>query len=137
MSYDGQYRGARGAYERYLKGMDASMRQKVALTAAHLPSEGRVADMGMGSGTGTEALAALYPEMDVVGVDVSTTMVDRASPSTSSAIMANERFPAWSIFSMIPTISLGELIFWSVMRNDGLSRATSIRSVSVTKWGER
>ena len=29
-------RGATTAYERYLRGMDASMRQKVALTAAHL-----------------------------------------------------------------------------------------------------
>jgi hypothetical protein len=31
-----QVRGDRGAYERYLAGMDASMRQKVALTAAYL-----------------------------------------------------------------------------------------------------
>jgi len=38
------------AIARDLAGMDASMRQKVALTAAHLLCEGRVADMGMGSG---------------------------------------------------------------------------------------
>lgn len=37
-------RGQRDAYERYLAGMDASMRQKVALTAAHLLARGRVAD---------------------------------------------------------------------------------------------
>ncbi len=75
VSYDDQQRGDRGAYERYLRGMDASMRQKVALTAAHLPCRGRVADMGMGSGTGSDALAALYPEMEVVGVDVDAKMV--------------------------------------------------------------
>jgi hypothetical protein len=46
------------AYARYLAGMDASMRQKVALTAAHLLSEGEIADMGMGSGEGSAALAA-------------------------------------------------------------------------------
>src|SRR5215469_550708 len=73
--YDAQHRGTRGAYQRYLSGMDASVRQKVALTAAHLLCRGRVADMGMGSGAGSEALAALYPDMQVVGVDVDETMV--------------------------------------------------------------
>jgi SAM-dependent methyltransferase len=70
-----QHRGNRGAYERYLAGMDTSMRQKVALTAAHLLCRGRVADLGMGSGAGSHALASLYPEMDVVGVDLDPTMV--------------------------------------------------------------
>ncbi len=54
------------------------MRQKVALTAAHLLCEGRIADMGMGSGTGSHALAALYPALEVVGVDISTAMVELA-----------------------------------------------------------
>ena len=43
---------------------------QVARTAAHLLCRGRVADMGMGSGAGSHALAALHPEMRVVGVDV-------------------------------------------------------------------
>ncbi len=73
-----QARGDQGAYERYLEGMDASMKQKVALTAAHLLTRGRVADMGMGSGTGSEALASLYPALEVVGVDVSPEMVEQA-----------------------------------------------------------
>ena len=47
-----QVRGGREAYKRYLLGMDASMRQKVALTAAHLLCVGKVADMGMGVGRG-------------------------------------------------------------------------------------
>lgn len=79
---DGEYveqaRGDRGAYERYLAGMDASMQQKVALTAAHLLCLGRVADMGMGSGAGSKSLAALYPGLRVVGVDVNPTMVELA-----------------------------------------------------------
>lgn len=54
------------------------MRQKVALTAAHLLCEGRVADMGMGSGAGSLALAALYPQLDVVGVDLDPEMVTLA-----------------------------------------------------------
>ncbi|MBL4683784.1 MAG: class I SAM-dependent methyltransferase [Nannocystaceae bacterium] len=55
--------------------MDASMQQKVALTAAHLLCMGKMADMGMGSGTGSFSLAALYPGLSVVGVDVSEEMV--------------------------------------------------------------
>ncbi len=78
MSYERQDRGDLDAYTRYLANMDAAMRQKVALTAAHLPCQGRVADMGMGSGSGSHALAALYPRLTVVGVDVNPTMVEVA-----------------------------------------------------------
>ena len=81
-AYTGQRRGDSSAYKRYLAGMDTSMRQKVALTAAHLLSSGTVADMGMGSGSGSHTLAALYPELEVVGVDVAPAMVE----------LANERF---------------------------------------------
>jgi hypothetical protein len=77
--YASQHRGDAGAYERYLRGMDASMRQKVALTAAYLLSEGTVADMGMGSGSGSFALASLYPELEVIGVDVNPEMVRLAA----------------------------------------------------------
>jgi SAM-dependent methyltransferase len=77
--YAAQGRGALAAYERYLAGMDASMRQKVALTAAHLLCEGRVADMGMGSGQGSHALASLYPRLEVIGVDIDPTMVALAA----------------------------------------------------------
>ncbi len=76
--YDKQDRGGASAYDRYLRGMDASMRQKVALTAAHLLCIGDVADMGMGSGSGSHALAALYPKLRVTGVDISEEMVKRA-----------------------------------------------------------
>ena len=95
MSYDDQHRGGREAYERYLHGMDASMKQKVALTAAHLLCRGRVADMGMGSGAGSDALAALYPEMDVVGVDVDEAMVR----------LAQERFSRQNLSFVVGDVS--------------------------------
>jgi SAM-dependent methyltransferase len=78
VTYARQHRGDPTDYDRYLASMDASMKQKVALTAAHLLARGHVADMGMGSGAGSEALAALYPLLEVTGVDVSATMVARA-----------------------------------------------------------
>lgn len=77
-TYQHQQRGTRSDYERYLQGMDASMQQKVALTAAHLLGRGWLADMGMGSGTGSEALAALYPQLRVTGVDINPEMVEIA-----------------------------------------------------------
>ncbi len=75
---ESQNRGDLSAYDRYLAGMDTSMRQKVALTAAHLLGQGKVADMGMGSGLGSHALAALYPNLQVVGVDLDPVMVELA-----------------------------------------------------------
>ncbi|MBN2802117.1 MAG: methyltransferase domain-containing protein [Deltaproteobacteria bacterium] len=76
--YIKQERGTLTAYSRYLDGMDASMKQKIALAAAHLLCSGKVADMGMGSGTGSEALAALYPNLTVTGVDINEAMVHLA-----------------------------------------------------------
>ncbi|WP_437724423.1 methyltransferase domain-containing protein [Sorangium sp. So ce861] len=73
-----QRRDDLSAYARYLSAMDASMRQKVALTAAHLLCEGRVADMGMGSGQGSAALALLYPRLEVIGVDIDPTVIELA-----------------------------------------------------------
>ncbi|MCB9746442.1 MAG: methyltransferase domain-containing protein [Alphaproteobacteria bacterium] len=89
MSYDAQDRGDAEAYARYLAGMDASMRQKVALTAAHLLGEGRVADMGCGSGAGSAALARLYPRLEVLGLDVNARAVARAA---ETHIAPNLRF---------------------------------------------
>lgn len=77
--YKSQQRGSQADYERYLAGMDASMQQKVALTAAHVLTEGWLADMGMGSGTGSDALAGLYPSIRVTGVDINPEMVERAA----------------------------------------------------------
>ena len=55
------------------------MRQKVALTTAHFPVRGRIADMGSGSGRGTFDLASLYDGLELVGVDVNPISVERAA----------------------------------------------------------
>lgn len=74
----GAARASADAYDRYLSAMDAAMRVKVAGAAAHLRASGRVADMGMGSGAGSFALASLYPQLEVIGVDLDPEMVARA-----------------------------------------------------------
>src|SRR5689334_5004036 len=74
--YARQERGNIGDYEEYFAGMDASMQQKIALTTAHFPSRGRVADMGAGSGSGTFDLARLYRDLELVGVDINPVTVE-------------------------------------------------------------
>lgn len=96
--YDSQPRKDADAYARYLAGMDASMRQKVALTAAHLLCQGRIADMGMGSGAGSLALAALYPELSVVGVDLDAEIVSRAR---ATHVLPNLSFVAGDIAAKV------------------------------------
>ncbi len=74
--YKKQHRGGTAAYESYFAGMDSSMQQKVALTTAHFPSHGRIADMGSGSGRGTFELARLYDGLSLVGVDINPVSVE-------------------------------------------------------------
>jgi SAM-dependent methyltransferase len=76
--YEKQHRGTQAEYEAYFAGMDASMQQKVALTTAHFPVRGRIADMGSGSGRGTYDLACLYGGLELVGVDINPVSVERA-----------------------------------------------------------
>src|SRR5919199_5302864 len=77
--YEKQHRGTQADYEAYFAGMDASMQQKVALTTAHFPVRGRIADMGSGSGRGTYDLACLYGGLQLVGVDINPVSVERAA----------------------------------------------------------
>ncbi|HZH32574.1 MAG TPA: class I SAM-dependent methyltransferase [Pyrinomonadaceae bacterium] len=77
--YEKQHRGTQAAYEAYFAGMDASMQQKVALTTAHFPVRGRIADMGSGSGRGTYDLAGLYGGLELIGVDINPVSVERAA----------------------------------------------------------
>ena len=74
--YAKQDRGDISEYEAYFAGMDASMQQKIALTTAHFPSRGRIADMGSGSGSGTFDLARLYRELEIVGVDINPLTIE-------------------------------------------------------------
>src|SRR6476620_8205988 len=68
--YAAQDRGSRGEYEAYFAGMDKSMQQKIALTTAHFPTRGHIADMGSGSGRGTYDLASLYAGLHLTGIDI-------------------------------------------------------------------
>ncbi|MFL5383729.1 MAG: bifunctional class I SAM-dependent methyltransferase/NUDIX hydrolase [Longimicrobiaceae bacterium] len=73
--YRKQHRGGAAAYEAYFAGMDASVQQKIALTTAHFPARGRIADMGSGSGRGTYDLACLHHGLELVGVDINPVSV--------------------------------------------------------------
>jgi len=74
--YAKQDRGNLSEYEEYFAGMDASMQQKIALTTAHFPSHGTIADMGSGSGSGTFDLARLYRDLELIGVDINPVTVE-------------------------------------------------------------
>ena len=52
------------------------MQQKIALTTAHFPSHGKIADMGSGSGSGTFDLAKLYENLTLIGVDINPVTVE-------------------------------------------------------------
>ncbi len=78
-TYDKQDRGSDADYAAYFAGMNQSMQQKVALTTAHFPPSGTVADMGSGSGQATYDLACLYSGLVLVGVDINPKAVEIAA----------------------------------------------------------
>jgi hypothetical protein len=102
--YGKQHRGGAAAYEAYFAGMDASVQQKIALTTAHFPARGRIADMGSGSGRGTYDLACLYDGLELVGVDINPVSVQMSReryrrPNLSFAVgdVAERVFPDESL----------------------------------------
>src|SRR3954466_1046828 len=76
-TYNKQKRGEASDYDRYLAGMDVTMRQKMAFTAAHflLKPGAVIADMGCGSGSGSYQFALLNPHIRVVGIDINPDII--------------------------------------------------------------
>lgn len=135
-------RGDDTAYARYLSAMDAAMAQKIALTAAHLLGRGKVADMGMGSGTGSEALAALYPELAVVGVDLDPEMVERARarfqrPNLSFVVgnVAEPVFPPGSLDAIFDSSVLHHVTTFSGYDHQAAARALQAQAAQLKDHG--
>jgi hypothetical protein len=122
--------------------MDASMRQKVALTAAHLLGRGKVADMGMGSGAGSQALAALYPDLAVVGVDVDPAMVERArvtfrEPNLSFVVgdIAEPVFPDASLDGVFDSSVLHHVTSFGDYRHERAATALAVQARQLVDHG--
>src|SRR5262249_45596473 len=114
-TYRKQDRGSRTAYEAYFSGMDASVQQKIALTTAHFPTSGKVADMGCGSGRGTYDLACLYHDLELVAMDVNPVSVERAAHLYARQ---NTRFVAGDITEMVfPPETLDGILDSSVLHH--------------------
>ena len=79
-NYEGQDRGDGASYQQYLEAMDAIAVEKVASASVffHAQAGGTLIDVGMASGTSTAILAKLFPEQQLVGVDINPQMVDFA-----------------------------------------------------------
>jgi len=91
------------------------MQQKVALTTAHFPVRGRIADMGSGSGRGTFDLASLYDGLELVGVDVNPISIERAREKFQRA---NLSYVVGDISRMVfPAESLDGILDSSVLHH--------------------
>ncbi len=124
--YEKQHRGTSAAYEAYFAGMDSSMQQKVALTTAHFPVRGRIADMGCGSGRGTCDLARLYDSLELVGVDINPISVERSRNEFQNA---NLSYECGDISEMVfPPESLDGILDSSVLHH-----VTSFNDYSVER----
>jgi SAM-dependent methyltransferase len=62
------------------------------LALADLPAPRRILDLGTGTGVVAQALAARYPEAEIVGIDVSPGMIEQARRALPSALAGRVRF---------------------------------------------
>ena len=78
--YISQDRGDKQSYQQYLEAMDAISVEKVASASMFFePKRGNtIVDVGMASGTSTVILANLFPQLNVIGVDINPKMVEIA-----------------------------------------------------------
>lgn len=118
------------------------MRQKVALTAAHLLGVGRVADMGMGSGAGSHALAQLHPSLHVVGVDLDPSMVALArekylAPNLSFVVgdIAEEVFPEGTLDGVLNSSVLHHVTSFNGYRHDAAGAAMRVQARALRVHG--
>jgi hypothetical protein len=79
--YASQDRGSKNDYEKYLAAMDQVVVEKVASASVFFdPAPGHtLVDIGMASGTSTNILAHLFPQLNIIGVDINPTMVGIAA----------------------------------------------------------
>jgi ubiquinone/menaquinone biosynthesis C-methylase UbiE len=79
-NYTGQDRGNKKNYQQYLEAMDVISVEKVASASVFFESQedNTIVDIGMASGMSTAILAKLFPQMQIIGVDINPKMVQIA-----------------------------------------------------------
>jgi len=84
-SYKTQDRGSISDYQKYMDAMDKVIIEKVASASLFFdPSPGNtIVDIGMASGTSSNILANLFPQTNIIGVDINPTMVELAQKNYS------------------------------------------------------
>lgn len=106
------------------------MQQKIALTTAHFPTRGLVADMGSGSGRGTFDLAQLYHNLELVGVDINPVSVDQSARKYQAS---NLKFATGDIADRVfPENSLDGILDSSVLHHVTSFNDYDIRQITRT-----
>ena len=79
-NYITQDRGNQQEYQQYLEAMDAISIEKIASASVFFePKQGNtIVDVGMASGTSSAILAKLFPQINIIGVDINPQMVEIA-----------------------------------------------------------
>ena len=130
------------SYAKYFAGMDNTNRQKIALTTALFPNHGTAVDMGVGSGRGTQDLAALNPGMQVVGVDLDPKVVAYANEHNKvpnakfvSGNVAEKIFPTESVEGILNSSVLHEVATFSGYNVGKVKQALDNQISSLKKDG--
>lgn len=109
------------SYTSYYAGMDTTQAQKVALSTAHMPSSGAVVcDLGFGTGLGTYDLAKLYPENQIIGIDIDPNSLKHAQERYQAS---NLKFYQGDISETTLPAESADVVFCSSILHEVLSYA--------------
>jgi ubiquinone/menaquinone biosynthesis C-methylase UbiE len=109
-------------FSHYLAGMDKTMIQKIGFLLSYLLAEGKIADMGSGSGKASFELAKLFPNLDVVGVDFSNAMIQTSS---EKYVLKNLNFTQGDVSKQIFNPNSLSGIFFSSVLHEVISYGTT------------
>lgn len=82
---------------------------------ANVPSPPRILDVGTGTGVVAMALAARYPEAEVVGIDLSRGMIDEALRKVTPELAGRVRFEVGDASALVSPDGAFELVVLSNM----------------------
>ncbi|MCH7598101.1 class I SAM-dependent methyltransferase [Patescibacteria group bacterium] len=114
---------------RYLERLSAPLQEKMIIARYVPPKTRSILDVGCADGTVTMHLAQLFPEANVIGIDLNKNFVDRAEAKVREDGVKNIRFERIYLRDLLAREDRYEIITFVSVLHEFFSRGEGISSV--------